>query len=393
MVGAVESPPGDPDGSGEASFKLVTKRGKPKGKVCADISFQGIDNPNVGHIHPGGAGEVGPPWSRCSTGRAGLPTPISVCVKARSSLVKDIGEASGSVLREHPQRAFPGGALRDQLQKKSGGGSTDGGGGGPDSLLEPYSASGKRSPAARPPGSSFRAFPGRDRPASGEAPTGGAVQAARIQGWAVVKVATISLVVIAAAVLLALVVIEIRTTLQWAFAGVFLALALAPAVALVERLRIRGRWLPRWLAILVVYLFAALFVFLLLQVIPPIVKEVEDLAPKLPSYVTTSGLGRAQRGLPRAQPQVRHHQDAQRRRLEPAVEARRRGERGEERHGRALNNMLAAITILALTFFLLARPRASSSACTGASPRSRDARSGESARGSTGSSSPTSPST
>jgi predicted PurR-regulated permease PerM len=102
----------------------------------------------------------------------------------------------------------------------------------------------------------------------------------------VVKVVAISLVVIAAAVLLALVVLEIRTTLRWAFAAVFLALALAPAVSLVERVHVRGRSLPRWLAILVVYIaFAALFVFLLLHVIPPIIREVEGLAPKLPGYV------------------------------------------------------------------------------------------------------------
>jgi predicted PurR-regulated permease PerM len=112
------------------------------------------------------------------------------------------------------------------------------------------------------------------------------VEAARIQAWAVVKVAAISLLVIAAAVLLALVVLEIRTTLRWAFAGIFLALALAPAVGLVERVQVRGRSLPRWLAILVTYvLLAALFVFLLLHVIRPIISEVEALAPKLPGYV------------------------------------------------------------------------------------------------------------
>ena len=52
MVGAVDVPPGDPDGSGEASFKLK----KAKKKVCFNISFQGIDNPTDGHIHEGGSG-------------------------------------------------------------------------------------------------------------------------------------------------------------------------------------------------------------------------------------------------------------------------------------------------------------------------------------------------
>jgi predicted PurR-regulated permease PerM len=112
------------------------------------------------------------------------------------------------------------------------------------------------------------------------------VQADRIQGWAVVKVVAITLLVIAIAVLLSLAVMEIRTTLRWALAAIFLALALAPAVSLVERVRIRGRSVPRWLAILVVYVaFIALFAFLLLHVIRPIITEVEALAPKLPGYV------------------------------------------------------------------------------------------------------------
>ena len=61
LSGAVEEPPGDLDGSGTADFKLVTKKGKPKGKVCADFTFQGIDPPTAAHIHPGGPGDVGPP--------------------------------------------------------------------------------------------------------------------------------------------------------------------------------------------------------------------------------------------------------------------------------------------------------------------------------------------
>ena len=112
------------------------------------------------------------------------------------------------------------------------------------------------------------------------------MEADRIQAWAVVKVVAISLLVIAGALLLALVVLEVRTTLRWTFAAIFLALALAPAVSLVQRLSVRGRSLPRWLAILVVYIvFGAAFVFLVLHVIRPIISEVEALAPKLPDYV------------------------------------------------------------------------------------------------------------
>jgi predicted PurR-regulated permease PerM len=114
------------------------------------------------------------------------------------------------------------------------------------------------------------------------------VEAARIQARAVFKVAAISLVAIAAAVLLAIIVLEIRDPLRWLFSAIFVALALNPAVDLIQRLRVRGRYgLPRWLAILVVYAgFAGLFLFIVLQVIPPIVSEVEGLAKTLPGYIS-----------------------------------------------------------------------------------------------------------
>jgi predicted PurR-regulated permease PerM len=181
------------------------------------------------------------------------------------------------------------------------------------------------------------------------------VEADRIQGWAVVKVVAISLVVIAAAVLLSLVVLEIRTALRWAFAAIFLALALAPAVGLVQRIEVRGRSLPRWLAILVVYVvFTAVFVFLMLHVIRPIISEVEALAPKLPTYVQdfkewatdneqfrelnrkfdiTSKLSSAASDLP----------------------SELGGAAGEAKSITVslLNNLLAGVTVLVLAFFLL----------------------------------------
>jgi predicted PurR-regulated permease PerM len=112
------------------------------------------------------------------------------------------------------------------------------------------------------------------------------MDAAKIQARAVAKVAIICLAMIAVALILALIVIHTRTTLQWVVIAVFFALGIAPLVGLVERARIRGRGLPRWLAILVVYLLGFLFfLFVLLQVIPPMVKEVEKLASQLPTYI------------------------------------------------------------------------------------------------------------
>jgi predicted PurR-regulated permease PerM len=113
------------------------------------------------------------------------------------------------------------------------------------------------------------------------------MDAARIQARAVIKVVAISLAVILVALLLVVIVIHVRTTIRWLFAALFLTLALNPAVDRVESLRIRGRRpFPRWLAIVVVFLIGlAVLVFLVLQVIPPIVREFEALGSKVPGYV------------------------------------------------------------------------------------------------------------
>ena len=113
------------------------------------------------------------------------------------------------------------------------------------------------------------------------------MDASKIQARAVAKVAIICLAMVAVAVLLALIVLHTRTTLQWVVMAVFFALGIAPLVSLVERAKIRGRGLPRWLAIMVVYLLGLLFfLFVLLQVIPPMVKEVEKLGSQLPTYIS-----------------------------------------------------------------------------------------------------------
>jgi predicted PurR-regulated permease PerM len=112
------------------------------------------------------------------------------------------------------------------------------------------------------------------------------MEASRIQVRAVAKVALVCLAMIAVALLLALIVLHTRTTLQWVVVAIFFALGVAPLVTLVERVRVRGHGLPRWAAILVVYLLGFLFfLFVLLQVIPPMVKEVEKLASQLPAYI------------------------------------------------------------------------------------------------------------
>jgi predicted PurR-regulated permease PerM len=110
--------------------------------------------------------------------------------------------------------------------------------------------------------------------------------ASRIEARAVFKVMAIVVVAVGIAVLLNHVIVEVKTTIRWICAAVFIALALSPLVDLIERGRLRGRSLPRWLAILFAYvLFLIAFIFLVLAVIPPIVREVEQLGSQLPTYV------------------------------------------------------------------------------------------------------------
>jgi len=102
----------------------------------------------------------------------------------------------------------------------------------------------------------------------------------------VFRIVAVAIATAAAAALLALVVIKIDTTIRWFVTAVFLALVLAPAVELIQRIRIRGRKPPRWAAISVT--FVAAFValgFLVLNVIPPMVDEVEQVGSLGPQYV------------------------------------------------------------------------------------------------------------
>ena len=112
------------------------------------------------------------------------------------------------------------------------------------------------------------------------------MRADQIQARAVAKIVVVALFWAALAVLLAIALLHTRTTLQWVAAAIFLGLALDPAVSLVQRAWPRGGSMPRVLAILVVYLMGLVaLVFLVLHVFPPIVHDIEDLAKKLPGYI------------------------------------------------------------------------------------------------------------
>lgn len=112
------------------------------------------------------------------------------------------------------------------------------------------------------------------------------MRAEGIEARAVAKVVLVVLFWIAVAVVAAIALLHTRTTLQWVAAAIFLALALDPAVSLVQRAWPPDGGMPRALAIAVVYVLAfAAMVFLVLHVFPPIVHDIENLAHRLPGYV------------------------------------------------------------------------------------------------------------
>lgn len=112
------------------------------------------------------------------------------------------------------------------------------------------------------------------------------MQTIELQPRTVIRTVVLVLIALAIASLLLAVIDDVRQTLRWLGAAIFLALALAPAVALVQRLRIGRHHPPRWLAIAIVFAASFLvFVFLVLEVIPPMVSEVEEVGSSAPGYV------------------------------------------------------------------------------------------------------------
>lgn len=112
------------------------------------------------------------------------------------------------------------------------------------------------------------------------------MNALQIDSRAVFRIVAIAILTVAAAALLWRVAVEVETTIRWFVAATFLALALAPAVELLQRISIRGWNPPRWLAIGLTFVLAfAALGFLVLNVIPPMIDEVEKIGTLGPGYV------------------------------------------------------------------------------------------------------------
>jgi hypothetical protein len=111
MTGAAERPgPGDPDGSGTASFTI--NRGL--GEVCWEIEVTGITLPSIGaHIHLAPVTDAGPVVVPLTPPDAtGMS---SGCVDADPALVKAITKDPAAYYVNVHTTDFPAGALRAQL--------------------------------------------------------------------------------------------------------------------------------------------------------------------------------------------------------------------------------------------------------------------------------------
>ena len=112
------------------------------------------------------------------------------------------------------------------------------------------------------------------------------MNAIQIDSRAVFRIVAIAILTAGAAVLMALIAIKVDTTIRWFVTAVFLALVLAPVVELIQRISIRGHHPPRWLAICLAFIGAVLFLgFLVLNVIPPMIDEIEKVGSLGPGYV------------------------------------------------------------------------------------------------------------
>ena len=111
LSGAAEAPnPGDPDGTGTASFWLNAGTGR----VCWSYSVSGVEPLAAAHIHHAPVGVAGPVVIPM------LPTSAlagSGCATVDRSLVLDIIRHPGDYYFNVHNATYPSGALRGQLSR------------------------------------------------------------------------------------------------------------------------------------------------------------------------------------------------------------------------------------------------------------------------------------
>jgi CHRD domain len=116
MFGGQEVPgPGDPNGEGEATFRLNAGNGR----VCFELLWHRIVRPMAAHIHRGRAGVAGPIKVTLFTSRRALPATVNHvhgCVRGvDTALVQRIIDRPDRYYVNVHNRRFPAGAIRGEL--------------------------------------------------------------------------------------------------------------------------------------------------------------------------------------------------------------------------------------------------------------------------------------
>ena len=109
MTGAAERPgPGDPDGTGNAEFRVNAGQGR----VCYTLTVANIDPATAAHVHrapPTAAGPVVVPLAAPTGGTS------SGCADVTRALAQELIRDPGAFYVNVHNAAFPAGAVRGQL--------------------------------------------------------------------------------------------------------------------------------------------------------------------------------------------------------------------------------------------------------------------------------------
>jgi hypothetical protein len=107
LAGPVETPPGDPDGTGAFSVEVDADAGD----FCYSLSAARIARATMAHVHSGAAGASGPPVITLELGN-------DLCVAVEPELLKQILAAPQNYYVNVHNAEYPGGAVRGQLARK-----------------------------------------------------------------------------------------------------------------------------------------------------------------------------------------------------------------------------------------------------------------------------------
>jgi hypothetical protein len=110
LSGSAEVGGGDPDGTGQASFRL----NQGQGQICYEVSVNDIATPTAAHIHRGAEGVDGPPVVTLDPPNGGS---ASGCETVDADLIMEIRQNPENFYVNVHNDEFPGGAVRGQLSK------------------------------------------------------------------------------------------------------------------------------------------------------------------------------------------------------------------------------------------------------------------------------------